>query len=121
MAVSEKKVIGLIEDVVIFGAQDQIKLKAKVDTGAGRTTVDSKIAAKVGLGPIISSVRIKSSTTNRVDRRPLAQATIIIAGVKFDIPVSVADRRGMKYPVIIGMDILKSGIFLIDPIKSQKR
>lgn len=116
---SEKKVVGLVEDVKIVGMRDQLLLKAKMDTGASRTSVDSRLAAKVGLGPIMSSVRIKSSTGGRSSRRPLAQATVMIAGERFDVLVSIADRHRMKNPMIIGMDILGSGRFLIDPSSRQ--
>jgi len=117
---SEKKVLGLVEDVRIVGMRGQLILKAKMDTGASRTSIDSRVAAKVGLGPITSSVRIKSSTGGRSSRRPLAQATVIIADESFDVLVSIADRHGMRKPMIIGMDILGSGRFLIDPSKSHE-
>ena len=115
-----KKTVGVVEEVIVKGLNSQVKVQAKVDTGAQRTSVDSKIAAKVGLGPIVSSIRVKSSIAKGAYRRPLAQATIVIAGTKFEIPVSIVDRKGMTCPVLIGMDILKSGCFLIDPSKSQE-
>jgi len=113
-----KKIVGLVADVGIVGTRGQVESKAKIDTGASRTVVDSRIAARAGLGPIISSVRVRPSTGERARSRPLVQGSVIIAGVKFDILVSVVDRSRMKYPVLIGRDILKSGFFLIDPTKT---
>jgi len=49
--------------------------------------------------------------------RPLVRAMVEVAGVRFGMPVSVNDRSEMRYPVLIGMDILRSGRFLIDPTK----
>lgn len=114
-----KKIIGLVEDVTILGSQGKTELKAKVDTGASRSSVDSKIAEKIGLDPTVSSVRVKSSMSKKVDRRPLAEAKIVLAGVEFNVSVSIADRTKMKYLVLVGLDVLKSGLFLIDPVKPR--
>jgi hypothetical protein len=52
-----------------------------------------------------------------VRTRPLVRGIVEVAGVRFSLPIMVNDRSDMRYPVLIGMDILKSGRFLIDPTK----
>lgn len=113
----QKRIIGLTEEVTLIGLKGRMILEAKVDTGATRTAVDHRIAAKVGLGPITSSVRIRSSTNDESHRRSLVEATVLLADQEFKLPVAIADRRRLKDNMIIGTDILKSGAFLIDPSK----
>jgi hypothetical protein len=52
--------------------------------------------------------------------RPLVSAAVTMAGKKFNLRVGVADRSQMRYAVIIGRDILRSGDFLIDPSRRKK-
>jgi hypothetical protein len=60
---------------------------------------------------------VKSALGDEVRSRPLIRAIVQIDGEKFALPVSVDDRSDMRYPVLIGMDILRLGHFLIDPSK----
>jgi hypothetical protein len=48
------------------------------------------------------------------------RAIVEVSGEQFALPVSVNDRSDMRYPVLIGMDILRSGRFLIDPAKKVR-
>ena len=74
-----KKLIGLVEVVEIFGSKGSVKKRALFDTGATRSCVDVKVAAKAGIGPIVSSVRIKSASAPKgYTRRAIAEAVIRI-------------------------------------------
>jgi hypothetical protein len=44
------------------------------------------------------------------------RAEIIIQQQRFTLRVSVEDRSKMKYPVLIGRDLLQESNFIIDPI-----
>ena len=92
-----------------------------MDTGASRTTVDSVIAARAGLGPVLGTVRIRQSISRHTETRPLVDADLIIAGEEFDVAAAIADRGEMKYHLIIGMDILAKGTFLVDPSRGAGR
>lgn len=47
--ISGKELIGLYEDVVLFGKEEkEIKTKAKIDTGADSTSIDSRVAKDLG-------------------------------------------------------------------------
>ncbi len=116
----DKVVIGLVERVTVQGANGEEVVLAKVDTGASRTTADTRLAAAVGLGPITDTVTIRGSTGIASEIRALVEATITLRRVKFRLPVAISDRGDMKYPIIIGMDILGGGDFVIDVTKRAR-
>ena len=117
----EPIVIGPIEYVKVIGHHGEARVKGKVDTGASRTSVDVWLAANIGLGPTVDVAKVKSSFLDEVRTRPLVRGIVEIAGVRFPLAVSVNDRSDMRYPVLIGMDILKSGRFLIDPTRKPPK
>jgi len=111
---AKKKLIGLVEFVIVKGKKGSVKKRALFDTGSTRTSVDVRTAAKAGLGPIISSVKVRSSHSPRgYARRAVAEATIIVKGKKIKTGVSIDDRGGLPYSVLIGRDIIHNN-FLID-------
>ena len=63
--------------------------------------------------------KVKSALLGEVRTRPLVRGVVEVGGIEFALPVTVNDRSDMRYPVLIGMDILKSGRFLIDPTKKS--
>ncbi len=110
----KKKIIGLVETVGIKGKKGLVSKKALFDTGATRTCLDVKIAAKAGVGPITSSVKVKSASSPRgYTRRAIALATILVKGKKIKTGVNIEDREGLPYPIIIGRDIIHNN-FIID-------
>lgn len=111
-----KKIIGLTEKVKVIGNND-IKEKvvaARIDTGATMSSIDAKLAAQLHLGPIVRTKKVKSSLGEEI--RPVVKASLEIAGRKVKGNFSVADRKRMKYVLLIGQNILKMG-FLVDPQK----
>ncbi len=119
MEKSEKKVIGLVEFVRIIGKNDSILKRALVDTGATRTCVDMKLAGRVGLGPVVSSVKIKNKKGHAgYDRRPVVKGVIEIHGMKIPLEMSLEDRTSMFYKVLIGRDALY-GKFVVDIEKTH--
>ncbi len=117
--VKQKKIIGLVELVKIRGKKGTVTKRALFDTGATRTSIDVRIAAKAGIGPIISSVRIRSaSAPNGYTRRAVAQATIIVKGKKIKTGANIEDREGLPYQVLIGRDVIHNS-FLIDVSKTH--
>lgn len=111
----EKTVIGVVCPVLLKGGRAEERVEAKIDTGATRTSVDTELAARVGLGPITDIVKVRAASANQSEVRPLVMAHVRLGEQAFDLPVNIADRKGMKYPVIVGMDILSQGHFLVDP------
>jgi len=117
----ERIIIGPIEYVKVIGHHGEANVKGKIDTGATRTSVDVWLAANIGLGPTVDVAKVKSALLDEVRSRPLVRSVVEIAGERFALPVSVNDRSDMRYPVLVGMDILSSGRFLIDPAKKAPR
>src|SRR3989344_2815443 len=109
-----KIVLGLTEQVKIFDIRGS-KTKeclARIDTGATKSSIDASLASDLGLATIYSKF-FKSAHGRKM--RPIVVAEIEIAGKKMKEEFSVADRSHMKYPVLIGQNILKD--FIIDPSK----
>jgi hypothetical protein len=95
-------------------------VKAKLDTGTDRTCVDYDLAAEVGLGPLVDTIKVRSNSGHKPETHILAEAEIIIHQQHFSLPVSLEDRSKMKYEVLIGRDLLEKSFFLIAPRKNIK-
>jgi|TARA_B100002003_G_C14089885_1_gene524203 hypothetical protein len=109
----DKTIVGLTEKVVLFSNNGRKKtLMAKVDTGASRSSLDTRLASELNLGPIIKSKIVKSAHGNRL--RPIIEAEVDIAGKKIKTEFTLADRSHMKYRILIGVNILKHN-FLVNP------
>ncbi len=106
----DKEVLGLTEFIEIKGK----RFKAKIDTGADRSSMDVNIAAALELGPIVGVKKIRSTHGKSV--RPVLYAEVIIGGKKMRSKFNLVNREGMTCPILIGTNILKRG-FLIDPGK----
>ena len=108
-----KIIIGLSQKITIFGKKSKT-LVAKVDTGATKSSIDSKLASKLQLGPVIRTKLVKSAQGREI--RPVILAEIKMCGKKMESEFTLADRTHLKYAVLIGQNILKKG-FIIDPSK----
>ncbi|MBN2881167.1 ATP-dependent zinc protease [Candidatus Woesearchaeota archaeon] len=112
----DKRILGLTEDVMVYSETKSKKVLARIDTGATRSSIDIKLAAELGLGPILETRQVKSSLGT--DLRPIVRAKIEIAGKELESTFTLADRDHMNYKILIGQNILKEG-FLIDPLKKR--
>ncbi len=104
----ERKIIGLIERVKINGKE----VLAKIDTGAERNSIDIRLAAETGLGPVIG-VR-KYVNAHGHTSRALVKGHLVIHGKKIHASFNLFDRKSMKYKVLIGKKTLKQSGFLVD-------
>jgi len=102
----ETLTIGYTEEVTISGTQGTEAVVAKSDTGATRTSIDTRLAADVGAGPIKSITKVRSGSQKTSKSRPLVDVVIGVGGVRHTVTASVEDRSHMSYPVILGRDIL---------------
>ena len=107
---SEKKIIKVVETIKIKNKG----FKARIDTGAKRSSISTSLAKKLKLGPVIGKIEVKSS--NGISVRPLIRVKFLLKGMGISAEFTVADRKHMSYPILIGRNALRKG-FLIDPGK----
>ena len=134
---SENVVVGTFERVAFpeMGIADVI---AKIDTGAytgalhctfaeERETSDGKVLYFIPFGDkekaqTISNYyakHVKSSNGAR-EKRFIVTTEIIIRGQKYSIILSLANREGMKYPVLIGRRFLRLNKLVVDATQYKK-
>ncbi|WP_435194026.1 RimK family alpha-L-glutamate ligase [Natronomonas sp. EA1] len=99
--------IGYIEEVIAMGTSGQSTVFAKSDTGATRTSIDARLAAEIGTGPIKDIVKIKSGSVKSGRSRPVVDLVVGIGGTQHTVTASIEDRSHMDYPLLLGRDILK--------------
>lgn len=141
--ISGRKVIGTVEKVKLIGTEGkEIEIEAKIDTGAGLSSIDTEIAKQLGFEETIRKYdelkiqyeEIKNLTKEQrsalfqnipeladtaiihsatgTTYRPMIRINISMAGITIPAKVSVIDRSQLNYPAIIGKRNL--GKFLID-------
>ena len=82
-----------------------IRCVAKLDTGANRTSIDTKLC---------NFLRLEKCGTTKVtnamgsQRRKLVWLTLIWNDEVFRVKASVTDREHLSTPIILGQDILSS-------------
>jgi hypothetical protein len=135
-AAETQSVIGWAERVRLpeLGVEDE----ARIDTGASLTSIDATIVRLVrGHSPaqphhvlfaiddgkggrlmlereIVDWVRIKNKGARGSTRRPVVMLKVCLAGKTIEGRVSLAERRGFEYPILIGRNMLERGHFLVD-------
>lgn len=112
----DRTIVGLTEEVILHHDGRHDKLRARIDTGAERSSVDISLASKLQLGPVVASKMVKSA--NGAKLRPIVKVEVELCGRKVKETFSLSDRSHMRYKVLIGQNILKKG-FLIDPTKGE--
>jgi hypothetical protein len=113
----KKTIIGAKEWVTLICRHKEKKVLARIDTGATKSSMDKKIARQICTSQVLAYKTVKSASG--VTKRPIVLARIRIAGRTFKSYFTLADRKKMKYQVLIGRNILKRG-FLIDPSRKLR-
>jgi len=125
-AQSEEKIaIGAVEEVMLLPWR--VKIPARIDTGATTSSLDArelttkdnmasfKLPAQYGgielQLPIVSWKNIRSADAR--ERRPVVELDICLGSRLVRALVNLNDRSRMKYPLIIGRNVLKEN-FIID-------
>jgi hypothetical protein len=126
----EKIPIGVIEEVVLLPWG--IKMPARIDTGAARSSLDApdleihngiaefKVSKKYGGHrlrlPVVGWVETRTSEGR--ERRPIVEVTLCVGTKEIRVEASLNDRSQVRYPVIVGRDVLKDN-FVVDPRQSR--
>lgn len=122
---AEKKTLGAVEDVVVLPWN--IKLLARIDTGAGTSSLDArdirvknnkvefKLIAPGGAKsvtlPLVEWQNIRTSEGR--ERRPVVRLQLCISTQLVSTLVNLNDRSQMNYPLLIGRNTL-ARLFLVD-------
>jgi hypothetical protein len=134
----ERVVIGRVENVVLDDLD--MKLKARVDTRAGMSSMNAKIlkiikpdqpggkewvrfeltgvdgSTKTVERTIVDWANIKSKgAKGGYAKRPVVMMDFCLGGRRIEGRVNLANRGAFLYPILMGRNILKAGDFLIDP------
>jgi len=104
---TDPAVVGYTEDVLVSGTSGTERVVAKSDTGASRTSVDTRLAAQIGAGPIKSMTKVRSGSVKSGKARPVVDVVVSVAGDRHTVAASLEDRGHMDYPLLLGRDILK--------------
>ena len=101
-----KTSVGLTEEIHVSGTTGTERVVAKSDTGANRTSIDTRLAATIGAGPIKEIARVKSGSHKKTVTRPVVDIVVGVGGTRHTVTASVEDRSHMEYSVILGRDVL---------------
>ena len=141
--ISGRKIIGTVEKVKLTGKNGkEIEVEAKIDTGAGFSSIDTELAKQLGFENVILEFEkmkvnyeeIKNFSKEKreaffqnipdlVDttiihsshgttHRPMIRLNINIGNIIIPAKVSIIDRSILQYPMIVGKKNLSK--FLID-------
>jgi len=110
-----RTVVGIEEPVVIYDSADQPHtIKAKIDTGAYRTTIDQRLAQDWHIdNPVVDYKGVRGALGEQT--RPIVNLVLEVRDHRIKTQAFLADRSQMKYDMIIGRRDLKG--FLVDPNK----
>lgn len=104
---NESTRLGYTNRVHVRGRTETDSVVAKSDTGAKRTSIDAKLAGRLGLGPITGTTSVRSGTTGHSKTRPFVELECRVGGRWQTTTTSIADRGSMQYPMLLGRDILE--------------
>lgn len=115
------------------------RIRAKIDTGArssslhvdrqwrlergGEEWVGFEIRPRPGAEVVTVEARLiderdVTDSSGRSVRRPFIRARMRLAGVEREIELNLADRRGMRFPMLLGRQAMREG-FVVDPSRSH--
>lgn len=126
----EKITVGEVEEVVLMPWR--VKLPARIDTGAAKSSLDArelkvknnmaefKLPKKFGGSqlclPVVDWVDVRSADFK--EKRPIVEITFCFGPKLIHTQVTLNDRSSVKYPLIIGRNVLKDN-FIVDCMRSN--
>lgn len=137
MSTKQNSIVGSSE-IVSFPRFDMFNVPAKIDTGADSgaihcTTIEEReIGGKSVLrfspfdhpeNVIIATdymMKVVKSSNGDREKRYFIDTTIVVQGNEYPITLSLADRKEMTWPVLIGKKFLSEQHFLVDVRRSAQ-
>ena len=135
--ISGKHVLGIIETIKIKGTinneseiankeEKEFELKAKIDTGADRSSIDEELAKKMGYGKVIDefkknikNLKIDNNTSKEILDEEIKDK-LEKWGDDFDTAI-IKSSHGASYRLLIRMKIELSGVLLISKMSVTDR
>jgi len=105
------RTLGVIEKITIVGAKKRKTVRAKIDTGAYRTSIDVDLVHELGLDEHDKLVHVRSGSGRQ--KRKTVKITFKMKGKTINTVASYTERSHLRFPIIIGRRDLKG--FLVDP------
>ena len=118
------KTIRTVEEVRVYPYRSKRKyrlVKARVDTGAKRSSIDRELAEDMGLlveDNILWKKRFAYRSAAGRQSRPVIGINFRLAGRKIKTSASVANRSKLSTPMLIGRNDL--GGFLVNPSRNEE-
>jgi alpha-L-glutamate ligase-like protein len=113
----KNKRIGVFEDVVVTdGWGKKVVIKAKVDTGADRTSIDAGLAEELGLlrsENVLYTVKVDNALGKKQERAVIGIG-YTLGGRQIQSTASVSDRSHLKRPMLVGRRDLKGFVIGFD-------
>lgn len=115
------RVLSIIEPVILKNGEKVVDIKAKLDTGAFRSSIDYSLVKELRLEVDTDRTVRVASASGKTHRRPTTNVTFELGGKKVSTIVSVTDREHLKYPMIIGYRDLRGFLVSPDLLKEDER
>lgn len=106
-----------IEEFTFVGSNGSKSVKTNCDySNVNRTSIDYSVASRIGAGPVVKTVKIKSKD----ERRPVVECKVKIHGTKKSIKVNLADWDDKPYDAVLGDNLLELIESHDEPIEEEK-
>lgn len=110
------KIVNVFEEVEVLAGDGKTKIpvKAKIDTGAFRSSIDKNLARELGLleeENILFEKRYRYRSAMGIEARPVIGLSFYLGGRKIKTSANVANRSRLRSPLLIGRHDL--GPFLV--------
>ncbi len=120
-AAAEEGLISLGEEELVElsteGSEESLEVLAKVDTGAGYSSIDEDLARELKIDLKNPEDRVEIESANGEKVRPLVRVRIRLAGETLDTRVTVTDRSELSKDVLLGSRDLEG--FLVKPNRER--
>ena len=107
------RVLGVIEKVTIYGENKRKTVRAKIDTGAYRTSLDVDLVRELDLDHHHKMVSVRSGSGRQ--KRRTVKVNFKLKNKEITTIATYTERSHLRFPVIIGRRDIKE--FLVDPAK----
>lgn len=107
------RTLGVIEKVIIYGESKRKTVRAKIDTGAYRTSIDVDLVNELDLDHHHKLVHVRSGSGRQ--KRRTVRLNFKLKNKEISTIATYTERSHLRFPIIIGRKDIKD--FLVDPSK----